>query len=160
MQNRDGVAARAETQMTLGAVMHRKDRPMSSAESQQRFSPLEARVIRLAASPAERRRTGRGAHIVARLAGRRTAPTLADARLEALRTQAARLRDGAGEIDPEFLAAGYTPEDADTIRTFVTAEARRASPAARRDRAARVGGIGLALGSFAGFIGLAVTCLV
>lgn len=160
MQNRDGVAARAEAQMTRGAVMRRKDRPMPSASTQQRFSPLEARVIRLAASPAERRRSGRGARIVARLAGCRTSPTLADARLEALRAQAVRLRDGTGEIDPAFIAAGYTAEDADTIRGVITAVARRTSPAARRDRAARVGGIGLALGSFAGFIGIAVTCLI
>lgn len=133
---------------------------MPTAVSRVTFSPIEARVIRLAASPRERRRANRSARVMDRLAGRQTAPSLADPRLEALRVQAVQLRGGRAEVEPAFIAAGYTPAHADTIRAYIADADRRSAPAARRDRLAHAGGIGLALGSFAGFIGIAATCLL
>lgn len=131
----------------------------SQPNSPATFSPLELRVIRLAASTRERARP-RGTSAFDRLFGLRPARSLADPRLEALRRHAVAVRSGAAEADPAFTAAGYSAAHTAKIGEIIRAVARRQTPAARRDRAAYLGGIGFGLSGIVGFIGLTVGMLV
>ena len=131
------------------------------------FSDLESRVVRLAASSHERPSPRNSLSTVARrissavdvLLARNGHQQLADPRLEALRNQAVAVRDGRHAAHPEFLAAGYTSDHVARIADYMQASARRRTPAARRDRAAYVGGMTLAIGSILGFFGLTVSLL-
>ena len=131
------------------------------------FTPLEQRVLRLAASGSERpstsvepalRRFGRAVAntVMARRGGRE----LADPRLEALRSYAASVRQGRSDGLAVFHAAGYTAAQAHAVKAFVSAAsapARRRAP--RRDRIMYASGISIGLASIAGFFAMTGTLL-
>lgn len=132
------------------------------------FTPLEERVLRLAASGSERPSTSvepsyrrllrqLGNVVMARRGGRE----LADPRLEALRSYAASLALGRSDGLPIFYAAGYTPGQAAEAKRFVAAAGRaaRAHPHAARDRVVYASGISIGLASLAAFIGMTGTLL-
>jgi hypothetical protein len=130
------------------------------------LSPLEARVVRLAASNGERpadiapvTRAGRlwrraGAVLLAR----RPAAPLADARLEALRSYVVAVRTARPRPLADLVAAGYSEAHARCIDGFVAARAvvTNRSPAARaqRERVVAAAGIMLGIASIGGFIAL------
>lgn len=133
-----------------------------------RFTPLEERVLRLAASGSERpstvvepgirRLSRRIANIVmARRGGRE----LADPRLEALRSYGASIALGRSDGLATFYAAGYTVSHAAEVKRVVATAARaaRANPYARRDRMVYAGGISIGLASLLGFVGMTGTLL-
>ena len=133
-----------------------------------RFTPLEERVLRLAASgserpstsvePAYRRLSRRIANVVmARRGGRE----LADPRLDALRSYGASVALGRSDGLPIFYAAGYTPAQADEVKRFVAAVTRatKANPHARRERMVYASGISIGLASMAAFVGMTGTLL-
>ena len=133
-----------------------------------RFTPLEQRVLRLAASgserpstsvePGMRRLSRRIANVVmARRGGRE----LADPRLEALRSYGASVALGHSDGLATFYAAGYSASQAGEVKQFVQAAARaaKANPHATRDRAMYASGISIGLASLAAFIGMTGTLL-
>jgi hypothetical protein len=135
----------------------------------QRFTALEERVLRLAATgserpsssvePALRRLSRRLSNVLmARNGGRE----LADPRLEALRSYAASVRLGRADGLAIFYAAGYTAAQAAEVKRFVDAAGRaaRANPHARRESFMYASGIGLGLASLLGFVGMTGTLLV
>lgn len=128
-----------------------------------RFTPLEQRVLRLAASgserpstsvePAYRRITRRIGNVVM---ARRGSHELADPRLEALRSYGASVALGKSDGLATFYAAGYTALQAAEVKRFVAAAARaaKANPNAARDRMVYASGISIGLASLLGFIGM------
>lgn len=127
------------------------------------FTPLEERVLRLAASGSERPSTSvePGYRRLLRVIGnvvmaRRGGRELADPRLEALRSYAASLALGRSDGLPIFYAAGFSPEQAGEAKRFVAAAVRaaRAHPHATRDRVVYASGISIGVASVAAFIGM------
>ena len=139
----------------------------AKATEPRRFTGLEERVLRLAASGSERpsttvepalRRLARRAGNV--LLARRGDRDLTDPRLEGLRNYAASIRLGRAEGLAVFHAAGYSAAQAASVRVFV-AEAvrgsRRASP--RRERIVYASGLSIGVASLAAFVALTGTLL-
>ncbi len=132
-----------------------------------RFTALETRVLRLAASGSERpstsvepvlRRLGR--RIANAVMARRGGGELADPRLEALRSYAAAVRLGRADGLAVFHAAGYSAAHADAVKRLVAIMARadrRQTP--RRERLMYAGGMSLGVASIAGFLALTGTLL-
>lgn len=128
-----------------------------------RFTPLELRVLRLAASgserpstsvePAYRRLMRRIGNVVM---ARRGSRELADPRLEALRSYGASVALGKSDGLATFYAAGYTALQAAEVKRFVAAATRaaKANPNAARDRLVYASGISIGLASLLGFIGM------
>lgn len=122
----------------------------ATPQSENGFSALELQVLRMARSRSERPSGGRG--LVARVAlGKRVSQTLADPRLEALRSYAATVRSGRRAPRALLENYGFTPEQIASVDAMM-----------RRARSAEVGGApwmyhaGVALGmaSMVGFIGM------
>lgn len=141
--------------------------PRSSRTEIAAFSPLEERVIRLAASGSERPSTAVepfARRVVRRIGNFMMARPgnheLADPRLEALRSYAAAVRLGRSDGLPVFHAAGYTASHAETVKHLVAAAVRaeRVRPA-RRDRVMYASGISLGVASIAGFVAMTGTLL-
>ncbi|TRW14125.1 hypothetical protein [Glacieibacterium frigidum] len=133
-----------------------------------RFTPLELRVLRLAASGSERPSTSvePGYRRVARRIGnvvmaRRGSHELADPRLEALRSYGASVALGKSDGLATFYAAGYTAPQAAEVKRFVAdaARAAKANPNAARDRMVYASGISIGLASLLGFVGMTGTLL-
>jgi len=133
-----------------------------------RFTPLEQRVLRLAASGSERPSTTvepRIRRLSRRLASvvmaRRGGRELADPRLEALRSYGANIALGRNDGLATFYAAGYTVSHAAEVKRVVATATRaaRANPHARRDRMVYAGGISIGLASLLGFVGMTGTLL-
>lgn len=133
-----------------------------------RFTALETRVLRLAASGSERpstavepalRRIGR--RLTGAVMARRGGRELADPRLEALRSYGASVRLGKGDGLASFYAAGYTPAHAAEVKRVIGAAIRaaRARPNAARDRMVYASGISLGLASLLGFVTMTGTLL-
>ena len=125
------------------------------------FTPLELRVLGLAASGSEQpstsvepywRRTAR--RVSAVLFARRGGSELADPRLEALRGYAASVRLGRSDGLPLFHAAGYSAAQAQTVKRLVAATAAATPRRSRRDRLAYTGGLSLGIVSITGFLAL------
>lgn len=132
-----------------------------------RFTPLETRVLRLAASGSERpstsvepalRRLGR--RIGGIVMARRGHAELADPRLEALRSYGASVRLGKADGLALFYAAGYTPAQAYEVKRVIASEARAAKPRApKRDRVIYASGVSIGLASMLGFVAMTGTLL-
>lgn len=126
------------------------------------FSPLEQRVLRLAASgserpstavePALRRLSRRVGNVVL---ARRGGYALADPRLEALRSYAASVRLGRADGLAVFHAAGYTAAHAQAVKVFVAAAERAGKHRApRRDRVMYASGLSIGVASILGFVAM------
>ena len=139
---------------------HAASPTISSNARSATFTPLEQRVLRLAASGSERLSTTveGSLHKISRRIGnfvmaRRGGRELADPRLEALRSYAAGVRAGSSAGLPIFYAAGYSSDHVDAVKTFVAAEQRIARGRAPRfDRMMYASGVSLGLASIMGFV--------
>ncbi len=138
-----------------------------TAPAAARFTALEARVLRLAASGSERpstsvepalRRLGR--RIGGVVMARRGHAELADPRLEALRSYGASVRLGKAYGLALFYAAGYTPAQAHEVKRVIASEIRAARHRApKRDRVMYASGVSIGLASMLGFVAMTGTLL-
>ncbi|QXQ08010.1 hypothetical protein KX816_08500 [Sphingosinicellaceae bacterium] len=141
--------------------------PQGSRTDFASFTPLEERVIGLAASGSERPSTAvepvlrRAVRRIANfMMARRGGHELADPRLEALRSYAAAVRLGRSDGLPVFHAAGYTAGHAETVKRMVAAAARAERiRAPRRERVMYASGISIGVASIAGFVAMTGTLL-
>ena len=122
----------------------------AAPEGNNGFSALELQVLRMARSRSERPSGEPG--LVARVAlGRRVSQTLADPRLEALRSYAATVRSGRRAPRAPLENHGFTAEQIASVDAMM-----------RRARSAEIGGapwmynagVALGLASMVGFIGM------
>ncbi len=141
--------------------------PSVTAPAAARFTALETRVLRLAASGSERPSTSVEPalrRLARRLGGvvmaRRGGGELADPRLEALRSYGASIRLGRGDGLALFYAAGYTPAHAHEVKCVIAHEIRAArTRAPKRDRVMYASGLSIGLASMLGFVAMTGTLL-
>ena len=146
---------------------HDADAAPIAAPATSRFTTLETRVIRLAASGSERPSTSvEPAHrrLARRVGGivmaRRGHAELADPRLEALRSYGASIRQGKSDGLALFYAAGYTPGQAHEVKRIIASEMRTAKHRApKRDRVMYASGVSIGLASMLGFVAMTGTLL-
>ena len=140
-----------------GNWQHSDDGDSATLTERPQFDAIELRVLQLVAAGTEagpvapRSALARRFQSIGRfLTGSRAGATLANDRLEALRSQAVIALRGSRDTLSDFVAAGYSACHAEAIRTMMAV----ARPRVSTDRMMRVAGIAIGFGAVIGFFGL------